>query len=74
MAVKKGLGKGIFALFQDMEEDNGYLTEEDKELVAEPVKTTAVGDGITQVSVYMIDPNPDQPRKTFEEGPLRELA
>ena len=35
MAVKKGLGKGIFALFQDMEEDNGYLTEEDKELVAE---------------------------------------
>ena len=74
MATKKGLGKGIFALFSDMEEDNSYLTEEDKELVAEPVKTTAVGDGITQVSVYMIDPNPDQPRKTFEEGPLRELS
>lgn len=76
MAVKKGLGKGIFALFSDMEEESEILTEEDKQIVETPVpvKTESVSDGITQVSVYMIDPNPDQPRKTFEEGPLKELA
>lgn len=76
MAVKKGLGKGIFALFSDMEEESAILTEEDKQIVETPVPVTSesTADGITQVSVYLIDPNPDQPRKTFEEGPLKELS
>ncbi|MBQ2715125.1 MAG: ParB/RepB/Spo0J family partition protein [Clostridia bacterium] len=77
MATKKGLGKGIFALFSDMEEEeSAILTQEDKEIVETPVpvKSESTADGITQVSVYMIDPNPDQPRKTFEEGPLKELS
>ncbi len=72
--AKKGLGKGLEALFSDMEEDNDILSEEDKEIVKTPVKTTVIGDGIEQISVYLIDPNPDQPRKTFEENALRELA
>jgi ParB/RepB/Spo0J family partition protein len=29
---------------------------------------------IREVAIDLIDRNPDQPRKTFEEGPLRELA
>ena len=76
MAVKKGLGKGLFALISDMEEESAILSEEDKHIVEThvPVKTESVSDGISQVSVYMIDPNPDQPRKTFEEAPLKELA
>lgn len=72
--AKKGLGKGLEALFSDIEEDTNLLTEEDKEIIKTPVRTTVEGDGIAQISVYLIDPNPDQPRKTFEENALRELS
>ena len=34
----------------------------------------ASGGGVTEVSLYDIDTNPDQPRKTFDPDKLRELA
>ncbi len=37
----------------------------------EPEKT---GSGVLELSVYDIDTNPDQPRKTFDENKLQELA
>ena len=56
MAVKKGLGRGLDALLDELdleEKENGQ---------------------IEQVSLYDIDTNPDQPRKTFDEEKLKELA
>ena len=56
MAVKKGLGRGLDALLDELE-----LQEEQKGTVE-------------QVSLYDIDTNPDQPRKSFDEVKLQELA
>ena len=56
MAVKKGLGRGLDALLDELE-----LQEEQQGT-------------IEQVSLYDIDTNPDQPRKSFDEVKLQELA
>ena len=56
MATKKGLGRGLDALLDEIdfqEQQSGT---------------------IEQVSLYDIDTNPDQPRKTFDEEKLQELA
>ncbi len=65
MAVKKGLNKGLSVLFQSTEEDyskNLGITEED------------IQNGVYEVSLKDIFPNPDQPRKVFNEKALEELA
>ena len=56
MATKKGLGRGLDALLDELD-----LEEKDESRVE-------------QVSLYDIDTNPDQPRKTFDEEKLEELA
>ncbi len=61
MAAKKGLGKGLTALF----EDNNLE-------IAEP---TPVGEGgPVMVSISDIEPNREQPRVIFDEEKLNELA
>lgn len=56
MAAKKGLGRGLDALLDELEGKGR-------------------GEGsVEQVSLYDIDTNPDQPRKTFDEEKLNELA
>src|SRR5699024_9315069 len=55
----KGLGRGIDALFQDLEN-----------LETEDVKDETV----IQLPLNELRPNPYQPRKTFEEVSLQELA
>lgn len=55
----KGLGKGIDALFQDM----ASLEEVDVQR-----------DEIIEVPLNELRPNPYQPRKTFDESSLQELA
>lgn len=65
MAVKKGLNKGLSVLFQSTEEDyskNLGITQED------------IQNGVYEVSLDDIFPNPDQPRKVFNEKALDELA
>ena len=65
MAVKKGLNKGLSVLFQSTEEDyskNLGITEEE------------IQNGVLEVSLDDIFPNPDQPRKVFNEKALEELA
>ena len=63
----KGLGKGLSALFSETEEDYGksLLFEE------EPVQK---GENVSEVDITKIFANPNQPRKVFDEGALRELA
>lgn len=60
MAVKKGLGKGLAALI-------------DTENVREK-KSGNAESGVLQVSISKVEPNRDQPRKTFNEDALQELA
>lgn len=59
MASKRGLGKGLDALFQSYESP---LEEEAKDSLVE------------EISIDDIDPNRNQPRKDFEEEALHELS
>ena len=67
MKPKRGLGKGLSALFSETEEDYG------KSLIFEeetPVKSEAV----KEIDIADIFANPNQPRKVFDETALQELA
>lgn len=55
----KGLGRGIDALFQD------FSTIEDVDVKK---------DNVQELKISELRPNPYQPRKTFEQGALEELA
>ena len=57
---KRGLGRGLSALMAD---------------VAEPVvSNTTSGGGEQNVPIEKIKPNPNQPRRTFEQGLLDDLV
>ena len=56
--MKKGLGRGLDALFQDNE----------------PARAPETGGAPTEVAVADIEPNRGQPRHVFDEEKLRELA
>ncbi len=62
--AKKGLGKGLDALFGTAGADD---------IVSPPVKTET-GDGIISLKLVDIEPNRSQPRKDFDEESLNELA
>ncbi len=78
--MKKGLGKGLEALFSIYEEDENSLQEEVKEpaqvlaTVETQKDTTPIQNGVTEVNLKQIDPNKNQPRKTFDADALKELA
>ena len=61
MAVK-GLGRGLSALFSDTEE------------AYENAQGDAVQSGVSELALADIYPNPDQPRKVFDEGALNDLT
>lgn len=67
MKPKIGLGKGLSALFSETEEDYG------KSLLFDEAPTPK-GEGVTEIDVSLIFANPNQPRKVFDEGALKELA
>ena len=54
----RGLGRGLSALLGDVP-------------VAAPVGSA---EGVREIEIGLIQPNPLQPRRTFAEGPLAELA
>ncbi|MCL2573899.1 MAG: ParB/RepB/Spo0J family partition protein [Defluviitaleaceae bacterium] len=58
--MKKGLGKGLNALIAHTEIPSGGGTRADEE--------------IFEVEISKVAPNPDQPRKHFEESQIEELA
>ena len=74
MKKKSGLGKGLAALLHDINHEENFLEEQDANLVREPVAVSKVGDGIDQIPIDDIIPNPDQPRKKFDETALLELS
>jgi len=57
--TKKGLGKGFDALIP---------TDFDNSILSEP------GEKVQKIAITKVKPNPDQPRKHFDEVALKELA
>ena len=65
MSVKKGLGRGLSALISDTEEEyDGALKESDN----------TPKDAAVEISISLIDPNVNQPRKNFDDASLLELT
>ncbi len=70
MDKKKGLGRGLESLFAMYEEEPQTEVKEPKSKKA----NITVDDGITELEISKIVPNPNQPRKHFDEEALQELA
>ncbi len=67
----RGLGRGLDSLFGDYESFDTPKAEV-KEKVIEKIKE--VNRGAEDISIALIDRNPNQPRKNFDEKALKELA
>ena len=70
--LQRGLGRGLGALLGD-------AIEETAPVAAEPVETSAAApapevDAVRVLPIHIIDPNREQPRRTFNEEALKELA
>ena len=65
MEKKKGLGRGLESLFAV------YDNIDDEKITKQKVKKE---EGITELDITKIYPNPNQPRKHFDEEALQELA
>ena len=65
--VQRGLGRGLGALLGDVVEENAAQ----QEAKAGP---QAPADEVRMLPIHMIDPNRDQPRRSFDEASLQELA
>ena len=61
--VNKGLGRGLSALFSERDEQIASLGAEGEKVA-----------DVYELEIKDVYPNPNQPRKTFEEAALRELA
>lgn len=66
MAVNKGLGRGFASLMGMNDFDVVPPSDENAQKGAQ--------DGVVTISLMDIDPNYEQPRKTFDEDALQELA
>ena len=65
--VQRGLGRGLGALLGD-----DVVEQKAPEVKVEAVKEAA--DEVRMLPIRLIDPNPDQPRRSFNEEALEELA
>ena len=68
--IQRGLGRGLGALLGE----DVVTPQAEAKPEAVPVQEAAPVDAVRDLPIYMIDPNPDQPRRTFDEDALRELA
>lgn len=69
--MKKGLGRGLNSLFGEFAEEE---TEEPKEVKIETKIEKVVVNEPKEIEIGLIDRNPEQPRKNFDEDSLNELA
>lgn len=68
MKVNKGLGKGLSALFGDTSEEYSRYTYDKEKMTEEQANA------VYEIELDKIFPNPNQPRKAFDEVALRELS
>jgi len=73
MASKKVLGRGLGAFFPEYAEDNDSNKDSQKKPrdLSDPTKRVNI---VLEIPVEHIRPNPNQPRKDFDEEALDELA
>lgn len=67
--MKRGLGRGLDSLFGGLDDEN----ESKPEKTEVKIETVVVNEP-KQVEIGLIDRNPDQPRKIFDDEALSELA
>ena len=67
--MKRGLGRGLDSLFGNYEENN-----EEKPKEVEIKTETIVVNEPKEIEIGLIDRNPDQPRKIFDDDALAELT
>ena len=73
--IKKGLGRGINALLSIYdEEDELENSQEEIKQTATQNPTVKEIKGLNEININDIVPNPNQPRKHFDETALNELA
>ncbi len=65
----RGLGRGLSALLGE-----GEAVDAAREMEAAETASSRAGPGVRNIPIELIEPNPDQPRKTFNEAELAELA
>ena len=64
--IKKGLGRGLDALFSVYDEEPKSKETNTNNQVSQ--------DGVIEVDIKLVDPNKNQPRKTFNAESLKEMA
>jgi ParB family chromosome partitioning protein len=74
--MKRGLGRGLDALFSIYEEDSTKV--EQKPTATQIANVSLVdekkNDGVQEIDIRLIDPNKNQPRKKFDAESLKELS
>ena len=68
--TKKGLGRGLGAFFDNVEP----VATEKSVVLDNKAENTADGQGVLRLKIRDIEPNPDQPRKVFDQEKLQGLA
>ncbi len=71
--MKKGLGRGLDSLFGDFDAEEESKSVEKVVETKEIVKEVVVNEP-KQIEIGLIDRNPEQPRKIFDDEALAELA
>lgn len=72
-ARKTGLGKGLNALFSTSMEDEDIVKEKEEQKVNTEIDEKIEGK-VLNLKINDVEPNREQPRKTFNEDSLEELA
>ena len=73
--AKKGLGKGLGAIFgEDVVKDNKEETEKKAKAEAKAAEEMDEKGRILMLKLDLVQPNKEQPRKTFDEEKINELA
>ena len=67
--MKRGLGKGLDALFSIYEDE-----EKEQKVNSTQQSDNAVSSGVNEIDIRKIDPNKNQPRKRFDANSLKELT
>ncbi len=76
MAQKRGLGRGLASLIPtDLQQEEIKSTEKSNSKSKKAIEESdSTGTAIQTLKITEVEPNPEQPRKTFEEDPLQELS
>ena len=69
MNGKKGLGRGLDALFGIYDDNDNY-----ENITKQKEENKVVSSGVVEIDINKIKPNPNQPRKNFDPEALNELA